>query len=299
MINDIYIRVNDPGSSIFYPGDQNKSHGQAIADAIIKDSSTHHLEEFSVDFGGDGVFRCRLLKTVDGDIIVARRHNRLPPDIYQLGMPFNVVRFLTAQELCTGGLIVIVGTPGSGKTTTCASMTISRLATHGGVCITIEDPPEYAIQGTYGQGVCWQIQDVNEDNYHLAMKGALRGYPSGVPSILMMGEVRDSAAAASILNASIDGRLVLMTMHAGDTRSALGRLRSMATEALGAGQADYLIAESLRGVIHQRLDKGKIDVDLLVATEQAKAIIRSGKYEHLGSEVERQRTLLSLNQHIT
>lgn len=296
MIDDLYIHADDIDRSICYPENQSNEDKLRIIAAIISATVAQNYDEFSVDLADDGIFRCQLLKTRSGTIIAARRHAIKLPVLNELGLPGAITRWLSSPELCKGGLVAIVGPPGSGKTTTCAAVIASRLSAHGGVCITIEDPPEYNLQGAHGKGVCWQIPVTDDKSYRDAMKGALRGYPAGVPSILMMGEVRDSAAASSVLNASIDGRLVLITLHAGDTRSALGRLRALATDALGIDQANYLVAESLRGVLHQKLQGGRISADLLIATDVAKATIRGGKYEYLGSEIERQRTLMGLNQ---
>jgi len=299
MIDDIYINLDSIEKSIYYPASSVNTDKPSVTNAIISEWTKHKLDEFAVDLDKDGVFRCRILKTVTGNVIAARKHEKKLPELYQLGLPFGVTRWLSSPDLCRGGLVAIVGTPGSGKSTTCAAAIISRLAAHGGVCITIEDPPEFNMQGRHNNGVCWQIPVTDDKEYHDAMKGALRGYPAGVPTILMMGEIRDPTAAASVLNASIDGRLVFVTLHASDTKSALGRLRAMSCEALGTAQADFLIAESLRGVLHQKLQNKKVEADLLVATDIAKATIRTGRYEHLVSEMDRQRTQLSLGQSIT
>lgn len=293
-IKDIYIKLDNPEEFIVFPrGSTDHADHEPIIAAILKARKMTGSHEFSVKIEDSGVYRCTEMPSINGVVIAARWHDSEIPDLYKLGLPFGITKWLSSSDLCSGGLVLIVGSPGSGKSTTCAAMIANRLNLHGGVTITIEDPPEFQLQGQFNTGVCWQIPVSSNGEYQVAMKTALRGYPAGVPSSLVLGEVRDSDAVVSVLNAAIDGRLVMITMHAGDAVSALGRLRVMATEAMGMNQADYLIAESLQGVLYQKLKDGKVEADLLIANESVKATIRGGKYEYMATEIDRQRIVSS------
>ena len=62
----------------------------------------------------------------------------------------------------------------------------------------------------------------------------------------MIGEIRDQETASIAVQASITGHLVVSTMH---TNNAVGTLNRMAD----MGVESYLIADSMVGVIAQRL----------------------------------------------
>ena len=61
-----------------------------------------------------------------------------------------------------------------------------------------------------------------------------------------MGEIRDQETAVIATQAALTGHLVLTTLHANDTVSALIRLRDL-------GVPSYLIASSVAGIIAQRM----------------------------------------------
>ena len=62
----------------------------------------------------------------------------------------------------------------------------------------------------------------------------------------MVGEIRDSETAAIAVQAALTGHLVLSSLHATDSASALFRLLDMGVER-------FLVASSLTGVVAQRL----------------------------------------------
>jgi type IV pilus assembly protein PilB len=62
----------------------------------------------------------------------------------------------------------------------------------------------------------------------------------------MIGEIRDTETAQIAVRASITGHLVVSTLHTNNTASSIARLQDMGVE-------PYLIADSLVGIIAQRL----------------------------------------------
>ena len=137
----------------------------------------------------------------------------------------------------TGGVILLVGPTGSGKSTTLCAM-ISELATEEVNVETLEDPVEYNIPG-----VC-QCQ-INEATGMTFAKG-LRAMLRQDPDIIAVGEIRDGETASIAIRAAITGHLVLSTLHTNDAVSAVFRLKDIGVE-------PYMISSSLRGVISQRL----------------------------------------------
>ncbi|MGO3751261.1 MAG: GspE/PulE family protein [Peptoniphilaceae bacterium] len=135
------------------------------------------------------------------------------------------------------GLILSVGPTGSGKTTSLITF-LKELQNEETNIITIEDPVEYKIEGIN------QIE-INEQvgmDFNSGLKSILRLDPDKI----MVGEIRDVNTARTALRASITGHLVLSTLHANDSPSAIYRLKDMGIE-------NYLISAGVVGIISQRL----------------------------------------------
>lgn len=137
------------------------------------------------------------------------------------------------------GIIIISGPTGSGKTSSLASI-LTEISDVGQNIVTIEDPVEYKIKGAT------QV-NVNEAT-GLTFANVLREILRQDPDIIMIGEVRDIETAKIAVTASNTGHLVFSTLHTNSAVSVIGRLIDM-------GVDNYMIADSLIGVINQRLVK--------------------------------------------
>ena len=134
-------------------------------------------------------------------------------------------------------MILLVGPTGSGKSTTLYAM-IRDLAREEVNIVTLEDPVEYHIPGVS------QCQ-INEKT-GMTFANGLRSILRQDPDIIMIGEIRDEETAEIAVQASITGHLVVSTLH---TNSAAGTITRM----LNMGVEGYLLADSVIGVIAQRL----------------------------------------------
>ena len=135
------------------------------------------------------------------------------------------------------GIIIITGPTGSGKSTTLYTA-LNELNKVGVNIITVEDPVEANIDGVN------QVQVNNKAD--LTFASALRSILRQDPDIIMIGEMRDSETANIAVKASITGHLVCSTLH---TNSAAGSILRM----IDMGVEPYLVADSMTGVIAQRL----------------------------------------------
>jgi type II secretory ATPase GspE/PulE/Tfp pilus assembly ATPase PilB-like protein len=135
------------------------------------------------------------------------------------------------------GALLVTGPTGSGKSTT-LNAALADIARPDRTVITVEDPVEYELPGTY------QIQ-VNP-LFGVTFPAALRSVLRGDPDVLMVGEIRDHETAQLALSASLTGHFVLSTLHTGDATSAVTRLVEMGVE-------HYVVSAALAGVIAQRL----------------------------------------------
>jgi len=135
------------------------------------------------------------------------------------------------------GIMLVTGPTGSGKSTTLYAA-LSELNSECVNIITVEDPVETCVAGIN------QVQ-VNP-KAELTFATALRSILRQDPDIIMIGEIRDFETAQIAVQASITGHLVVSTLHTNSAAASVTRLMDMGIES-------YLLADSLVGVIAQRL----------------------------------------------
>lgn len=165
----------------------------------------------------------------------------------RLGLPQNLHDSLSTGEHIRG-LIFICGEMGSGKTSSAASLIKARLTSLGGTALTVEDPPEPLLHGEHGPGRCIQIPvSRKQGGYEEALIRALRTRAD----MILVGEVRDTATAVQVVQASINGHLILCTGHSGSVAQGIERLAALAQPRLS--NALQLLAQGLIAVIHQTL----------------------------------------------
>lgn len=154
-----------------------------------------------------------------------------------LGFSPEVLRRYTAVLSNPGGLLLISGPAGSGKTTTLYS-TLNVLAGKGMNVTTIEDPVELA----YEEFNQIAVQPKLDITFETATRHIIRQ----APDVMMIGELRDQKTIADAINAALLGHLVVSTIHAPDAATALVRL-------INAGIPPALVASTLIAILGQRL----------------------------------------------
>lgn len=183
--------------------------------------------------------RVSILPTVYGEKIVMRltSKNALSREKSQLGFkPKELAQF---DHILSNphGILLVTGPTGSGKSTTLYTA-LSELNREDVNIITVEDPVEANING---------INQVHVNpKAELTFASALRSILRQDPDIIMIGEIRDGETASIAVQASITGHLVVSTLHTNSAASTITRLTDMGIE-------PYLIADSVVGVIAQRL----------------------------------------------
>jgi len=145
----------------------------------------------------------------------------------------RIKRLLEMRE----GVILVTGPTGSGKTTTLYSA-LRQIQTRGVNIVTVEDPVEYRLQGV--------VQVQVHEKAGLTFAAALRSILRQDPDVVLVGEVRDRETAATAVQASLTGHLVLTTLHTIDGASSITRLTDIGVES-------YKLAAALKGIIAQRL----------------------------------------------
>jgi type II secretory ATPase GspE/PulE/Tfp pilus assembly ATPase PilB-like protein len=195
---------------------------------------------FSIDINGKSIdCRISIMPTIFGNSIVLRVLNNKNALLNINSLGFDEIELRKIKNILnhSNGMILVTGPTGSGKSTTLYAM-INYLNNSNKKIITIEDPVEYKIDSLS------QIQ-INEKvnfTFYDALKNVLRQDPD----ILMVGEIRDSESLNIAVKASLTGHLLLSTLHTNSAISTITRLRDM-------GLAEYLISNTLRAIISQRL----------------------------------------------
>ena len=158
----------------------------------------------------------------------------------ELGMPAEVLETLRRLLEETGGVILVTGPAGSGKTTTIYAA-LRELAdkTHGGrSLVSLEDPIEVVVPGVAQS----QVNPVAGFDMTTGLRSLLRQDPE----VMMVGEIRDRETAETVFQASLTGHLVLTTFHSGSAAQAINRLSDMGIE-------PYLLRSGVRAILCQRL----------------------------------------------
>ena len=165
---------------------------------------------------------------------------RIPLELPSLGFGREQAALLEGLCELDFGLVLVCGATGSGKSTTAASLLklISGKGRGSKKIITIEDPPEYVLEG--------MTQIRVDERSSMGFSDALRLVFRQDPDVIFVGEVRDEATAATCMRAALTGHLVLATMHTSGFGATLARLR-------GLGVSGDDVSSSLRAVVMQRL----------------------------------------------
>ena len=184
--------------------------------------------------GSEIDLRISSMPTVYGEKIVLRLLNKTSQLLSRdaIGLEGDDLESYQALLRNTGGVILLVGPTGSGKSTTMCVM-LRDLAREEVNIVTLEDPVEYYIPGVS------QCQ-INEKT-GMTFAGGLRAILRQDPDIISVGEIRDGETASIAMRAAITGHLVLSTLHTNDAPSAVDRLRDVGVE-------PWLISGELPGV---------------------------------------------------
>lgn len=176
-----------------------------------------------------------------------------------------------------GGLVLVTGPTGEGKSTTLASIINKINLNKASHIITIEDPIEFVY--SKAKSVVSQ-RELHQDTHSWSI--ALRSVLREDPDVVLVGEMRDYESTQLVLTIAETGHLVFSTLHTSTTPEAINRIIDI-FPAHQQNQIKSQLAGVLKAVISQRLlpradGKGRIPaVELLYNTSAVASIIRDGK----------------------
>jgi twitching motility protein PilT len=189
------------------------------------------------------------------------------------GIEGVVAEYILGDDLSRGGLIIVGGTAGNGKTTTCAAAMVDRLRKFGIDCAAVQDPIEIDLEGRHGNGFCFQKEVNQEEEFHQAVARALDDVPAKAGSMVFIAEIRDGKTASIALRLAGEGRLVVATMHGCTIQQTIQRLIALASVEIGSSEAKELVAYNLRLVLLQQLRLGPSEDVSRVALKYSALII--------------------------
>ena len=183
--------------------------------------------------------RVSTIPTVHGEKIVMRLlyQDEKLMKLEHLGLFPEVMLPYEKMIQRSGGIILVTGPTGSGKTTTLYA-TLACIDHRSRNVITIEEPVEYKLSG-YSQ------IEVNP-KLGLTFAHSLRSVLRQDPDVIMVGEMRDSETAQIAIQAALTGHLVFSTVHTNSAPATVTRLIDMGIE-------PFLVTSTIIGILSQRL----------------------------------------------
>ena len=193
--------------------------------------------EFRVSCSGQSEGETMVIRLLDPRRKLSFRALSANPDLVQCLEKLISIR--TKQ----GGLVLISGPTGAGKTTSLAALT-SALPLDRLKVVAIEDPVEIRTAG---------VDHLEVDAAHgLGFAVLLRAVLRQDPDVIVVGEIRDAETAEIALRAVETGHWVMASVHAGSVLETVFRLTSL-LPACYQDLGRMTIQTRLHAVINQQL----------------------------------------------
>lgn len=287
--SDLHLAENQPPKV--------RRHGDIIAirdTPLSREEVTHMLSEictpkrwqafeesgdldFAYEMNEDSRFRCNYLKQASGYGAVFRLIPTKIATLEQLGVPPIIKEFGKIR----GGLVLVTGPTGSGKSTTLAALIDYINSNYSRHIVTIEEPIEF-VHSNKRSIITQREVPEHSPSFPIGLKAALREDAD----IVLVGEMRDLETISLALTAAETGMLVFGTLHTNNARKTVDRMVDVFPSDQQS-QVRTMLSASLKGVIAQLLMKkadgsGRVAVnEILVVNSGAAAIIREGATQKL------------------
>ena len=233
--------------------------------------------DFAYEMDQASRFRCNYLKQTNGYGAVFRLIPTRIASLEELGISPVVKEFGHLR----GGLVLVTGPTGSGKSTTLAALVDYINKNFSQHIVTIEEPIEF-VHNNKRSIITQREVPRDVESFPTGLKAALREDAD----VVLLGEMRDLETISLALTAAETGLLVFGTLHTNNARKTVDRMVDV-FPASRQEQARAMLANSLRGVLAQLLLKkadgsGRVAVnEILIANAAVSAIIRESATQKL------------------
>ncbi len=294
---DLYIGVDFIDVS---NGDGRKSAPECLKDEItqVRDKCVNLEKQIGfVEFSllhDDILYRVTTINDLSmNSIFILRKSMAEIRELESINLPIPIMELINTKDM--DGLILIAGKMRNGKTTTASSLMKYRLEQFGGVGVAIEDPPETRLHGLHGTGRCLQIAASRlKGGYKEQIIIAMR---TGA-DLMFIGEIRDTATAVEAVNASINGHMIISTIHAGSVQEAIEKLHSLCDK-----DTKQVVADGIKIVIYQEIivvrQNGvgavigkRLELSAFIVDDTTRFLIRDGDLSAINQQVSHQSTKL-------
>lgn len=228
-----------------------------------------------------GRFRINVFRQRGEVGMVIRAIKSIIPSVEDLRLP-EVLKDVIMEPR---GLVLMVGSTGSGKSTSLASMIDYRNTHEAGHILTIEDPIEFIHQ--HKKSLVNQ-REVGIDTHEF--KNALKNAMREAPDVILIGEILDAETMEAAIAFSETGHLCLATLHSNNADQAIERILNFFQETAHKNILMNL-SLNLRAIISQRLVIG-VDgkrlpaVEVLLNTSNIRDLLRRGELHEIKAAME-------------
>jgi twitching motility protein PilT len=256
---------------------------ESVLSPVQKDKLERNLS-VDVGYGIPGVarFRCNFFMQRGTTAAVFRRVPFEIQNITELKLPDVIDTFTDFP----GGMVLVTGPTGSGKSTTLAALIQKISKTRACHVVTIEDPIEFLFsddKATISQ------REVGTDTP--SFKEALRNCVRQDPDVIMVGEMRDLETMSTAITAAETGHLVFSTLHTNNAAQTIDRV----IDSYPVDQQHQVrsqLALVLRAIVSMQLinradGNGRLPVvEILVNSPKISKHIEAGEIKEISEEME-------------
>ena len=252
--------------------------------ALAERSMEDYLEDMDDDFAfaipGLARFRVNAYRQRGSMAAVVRIVSFNIPDWQKIHIPQRVMDLASM----TGGIILMTGTAGSGKSTTQACIIDRINQTRDCHIITLEDPIEFLHRDKLSIISQREIA-VDTKDYPSALRACLRQ----APDVILLGEMRDPDTIHTTITAAETGHLVIATLHTKGAVNSIDRIID-SFPATHQAQIRTMLSMVLKTVVSQRMvpdvNGGMVPVfEVMHVNSAIRGMIRDNKNHQIGNAI--------------
>lgn len=237
--------------------------------------------DFAYEMDAENRFRCNYLKQTNGYGAVFRIIPTKIKTLEELGVPSVIKTFGEMR----GGIVLVTGPTGSGKSTTLAALMDYINVNFSRHIVTIEEPIEF-VHNNKKSIITQREVPEHSISFPAGLKAALREDAD----IVLVGEMRDLETIESAVTAAETGHLVFGTLHTTGAVRTIDRL----VDAFPTNQQEQVraqLAVSMIACISQaimpKVGGGLIAAfEIMVSTSAVENLIREAKTYQLNSVIQ-------------